>query len=242
MNIVNMGCGEVGNAIKEICEEKEHIVFTIEKDSEDVREEEIDVMFINIPYNNLFVDIVSKKIIEVNPKFVIINSTVDVGITRKIEENVSMPVVHSPVRGIHPYLKEGIKTFVKYIGATDPDKAERGMEILESLGLKTRAFNSPETTEFAKLMSTTTYGLYIEWATEFNKMCEALNIDFDEAYVDWTLTYNTGYMELGMPNVLRPILAPCRDKKWGGHCIQPNIIILGKKIKGFWNKILSKRI
>lgn len=236
MNIVNMGCGEVGNALKEICEEKKHTVFTIEKDSEDVREGEIDVMFVNIPYNADFVSLVLNKIDEVSPKFVIINSTVDVGITRTIQKDTDVPVVHSPVRGIHPYLKEGIKTFVKYIGATDPDKAEKGIEILEALGLKTRAFNSPETTEFAKLMSTTTYGLYIEWATEFNKMCKKLNIDFDEAYVDWTLTYNTGYMELGMPNVVRPILKP---NKGGllGHCIIENCGILYQKSKAFFDGI-----
>jgi len=239
MKVVIMGMGQVGQPFKELCEEAGHKVYIIEKDSEDKREGKIDVMLVNIPYNEEFVDIASNKIKEVNPEMVIINSTVDVGVTRRIEETTKTPTIHSPVRGLHPNLKKGIKTFVKYIGATDPDKAEKAMEFLEGLGLKTRVFNNPEETEMFKLLSTTQYGIYIALATEIKKICDKYKLDFDNVYTDGNVTYNIGYMELGIPNVIRPTLKP---NKGGisGHCVWENTQILGDKLDKTWKSHIDK--
>jgi hypothetical protein len=45
-------------------------------------------------------------------------------------------VVHSPVRGVHPYLYEGIKTFVKYIGADNKEAGNMADTHLKGLGNK----------------------------------------------------------------------------------------------------------
>ena len=235
MNVVILGLGEVGSALESICKDAGHKTYVIEKEWRDNFEEKIDVMLVNIPYFDDFPIVVSAEINNINPKLVIINSTVNVGVTRLIQETVGeeITVTHSPVRGVHPNLKEGIKTFVKYVGATDPDKAEEAIEFLEGLGIKTRAFNSPEETEMFKLLSTTTYGIYIAWATEIKRICDKHKLDFDNVYTDGNLTYNVGYMELQMPWAVRPILKP-NVGGFFGHCVYENTQLLDKKLQNKW--------
>src|SRR3989344_5889419 len=73
----------------------------------------VDVLHVCIPYSEKFVGIVKKEINEASPKLTIIHSTVAPGATKAI----GGMIVHSPVRGVHPHLYKGVKTFVKYIGA-----------------------------------------------------------------------------------------------------------------------------
>lgn len=76
----------------------------------------------------------------------------------------------------------------------------------------------------AKLTSTTYYGLCIAWHGEMKKMCDKHDIDFD-VINKWTETYNSGYIELDMPGVVRPNLYPPSDGI-GGHCVIPNTELL----------------
>jgi len=136
-------------------------------------------------------------------------------------------VVHSPVRGIHPYLYEGIKTFVKYIGAETEETAKAAKEHLESLGITTKVFIPAKTTELAKLFCTTYYGLCIAYHAEMKRICEQEGIDFEKAVTDFNQTYNEGYTKLGKSNVVRPVLYP-PENGIGGHCVCENANILKK--------------
>ncbi|MBI3631475.1 MAG: hypothetical protein HY219_01235, partial [Candidatus Staskawiczbacteria bacterium] len=73
----------------------------------------VDILHVCIPWSNNFVKIIKKEINQIKPKITIIHSTIIPGTTKKI----GGMIVHSPVRGVHPNLHKGIKTFVKYIGA-----------------------------------------------------------------------------------------------------------------------------
>ena len=236
MKIVLLGLGQVGKPLKEICEKNGHQTYTIELDYQDIIPKDIDIMMVNIPYNNKFIDIVTQRIEEIKPKMVIINSTVDMGTTRSIEEISGIPCAHSPIRGVHPYLKEGIMTFVKYVGATNMEVMDKVVEFFEKMGIDTKAFNSPEETELAKLLCTTTYGEYIAWATEVKRICDKHGLNFDNVYTDWNLTYNVGFMELGMPQVVRPILKPNKGG-FSGHCVWENSQILDKELSKDWKHI-----
>ena len=136
----------------------------------------VDILHVCIPYNDKFVDIIKKEIKEIKPKLTIIHSTVAPGTTKKI----GGMVVHSPVRGVHPHLYEGIKTFVKYIGADDKKAGEMAKKHLESLGIKTKLVYPSKTSELAKLLCTTYYGLCIAWHGEMNKICKKEKISKDK--------------------------------------------------------------
>jgi len=190
----------------------------------------VDILHICIPYNEKFVKTVKKEIKNIKPKLTIIHSTVMPGTTKKIIAGlprVCRGVVHSPVRGIHPYLYSGIKTFVKYIGAENKKAGELAKKHLESLGIKTGVLYPAATTELGKLLDTTYYGLCIAWHGEMKKMCDKFGVDFEKAVTDFNETYNQGYKKLGLSHVVRPVLYPPKGGI-GGHCIIPNAKILKK--------------
>jgi len=216
-----LGYGEVGQAVAKFYKNPK-----IKDLNRDDGLKGADILHICLPWSNKFVGIVRRKIKEIKPKLAIIHSTVAPGTTKKIGGNV----VHSPVRGIHPNLYEGIKTFVKYIGADNKKSGETAKRHLESLKIKTKVLYPSVVTEIGKLLDTSYYGLCIAWHGEMKKICDRYGIDFEKAVTDFNQTYNDGYIKLAKKNVVRPVLHP---PKGGitGHCIIPNAEIIGKYFK-----------
>lgn len=188
--------------------------------------EGVEILNICIPFSDKFVDIVKKEIKAINPKLTIIHSTVAPGTTKKI----GGMVVHSPCRGVHPYLYEGLKTFVKYIGADDKKAGEMAKKHLESLGIKTKLVYPSKTSELAKLFCTSYYGVCIAWHGEMAKICKKEKVNFDDVVTELNKTYNEGYKKLGKINVIRPVLS-APENGIGGHCVVPNAKILKKYYK-----------
>ena len=215
-----LGFGEVGRAIAGFYTHPK-----IKNRSNDDGLTNLDVLHICIPYSGDFVKAVKKTIKKANPRITIIHSTVAVGTTAKI----GGMVVHSPIRGIHPNLYEGIKTFVKYIGADNKIAARRAEHHLKSLGLRTKVFY-PSKTQSWELLDTTYYGLCIAFHGEMKRVCTEQGVPFDDAVTEFNRTYNAGYKKLGMEHVVRPVLRP-PNPAIGGHCILPNTAILKKYFK-----------
>lgn len=235
--IAILGYGEVGKAIAKFYEnpclrQNYDGQVKIKNLKRDDGLEGADVLNICIPYSDNFVKILKEEIKKINPKLVIIHSTVAPGTTEEIGRTFKpeIMVVHSPIRGVHPYLYQGIKTFVKYVGADDEKAGQTAKEHLEELGIKVKVFRSSKTTELGKLFSTTYYGLCIAWHGEMKKICDKEGINFEEAVRDFNDTYNQGYQKLGKRNVVRPVLYP-PERGIGGHCILPNCQILKKHYK-----------
>ncbi|MBI3335769.1 MAG: hypothetical protein HY001_04715 [Candidatus Portnoybacteria bacterium] len=219
-----LGYGEVGQAIAKFYRNPR-----IKDLARDDGLRGVDVLHISIPWNETFIGAVEKEIREIKPKLTIIHSTVAVGTTKKLCE--ALPdelIVHSPVRGVHPHIHEGIKTFVKYVGAENKKAGELAKKHLESIGIKTKVFMPAATTELGKLLDTTYYGLAIAFHGEVKKMCDKWNLDFDEVMTDFNKTYNEGYLKLGKKNVVRPVLYPPEDGIHG-HCVIENIEILKRQ-------------
>ncbi len=213
-----LGYGEVGQAIAEFYRNPR-----IKDLKRDDGLKEVEILHICLPWMKDFVKIVKKEIKSIKPKLVIIHSTIPVGTTKKI----GGMVVHSPIRGVHPHLYKGIKTFVKYIGADNKKAGKIAKKHLESLGIKTKVFMPSITTEIGKLLDTTYYGLIIAWHGEMKKLCDKYGINFEKAVTDFNQTYNEGYKKLGKTNVIRPVLYPPK-KGITGHCIIENTQILKK--------------
>ena len=86
-----------------------------------------------------------------------------------------------------------------------------------------------------KQLSTTFYGVLIEYTKEVKRLCFELNVPF-EFWTLWTENYNKGYKELGFPEYTRPNLSPIMTKI-GGHCVLPNAYLL----KSDFAKFISER-
>src|SRR3989344_1858105 len=194
-----LGYGEVGQAIARFYKNPK-----IKDLSRDDGLSGAEVLNVCIPWSENFIETVKKEIKKIKPKLTIIHSTVVPGATKKI----GGMIVHSPIRGIHPKLFEGIKTFVKYMGADNKKAGRLAKKHLEGLGLKTKLFFPSLTTELGKILDTTYYGLCIAWHGEMKKICDKFGVNFEEAVTDFNKTYNEGYAKLGKSNVVRPVLHP----------------------------------
>lgn len=218
-----LGYGEIGSAVAGFYKNPK-----IKDLKRDDGLADVDILNVCIPYSDKFVDIVKKAIKEIKPKLTIIHSTVALGTTKKIIFGLPQScrgVVHSPVRGVHPHLYKGIKTFVKYIGADNKKAGQMAKRHLESLGIKTKVFYPAKTTEALKLWDTTQYGWFIVLNKEIKKWCDKNGVDFEAVYTDANKTYNKGYKKLSREEVVRPYLN-YKPGKIGGHCVISNCGIL----------------
>jgi len=216
-----LGYGEIGKAIARFYKNPK-----IKDLNRDDGLAGVEILHICIPWSDKFINTVKKEIKKIQPKLTIIHSTVAPGTTKKI----GGMIVHSPVRGVHPKLFEGIKTFIKYIGADEKEAGKLAQKHFESLGIKTKLFFPSATTEMGKILDTTYYGLCIAWHKEMKKICDKSGVNFDEAVSDFNATYNEGYKKLGKNNVIRPVMF-VDNKPIGGHCVVPNAEILNKYFK-----------
>jgi len=143
------------------------------------------------------VNIVSENIDKYSPKLVIIHSTVAVGKTKMLYEKYGN-VVHSPMRGVHPNLFEGIKTFIKFVGADNEELGKKAAKHLNEMGIpNVKVLQSSSTTELAKLLDTTYYGLCIAYHAYAAKLCHQLGVSFGDVMTEFNTSYNEGYLNLG---------------------------------------------
>lgn len=217
-----LGYGEVGQAIAK---------FYRNPKIKDLKRDDglfgVGVLNVCIPWSEKFLDIVEKEIKKIKPKLTIIHSTVAPGTTKKLAQKFNGMVVHSPIRGVHPNLYQGVKTFIKYIGVDNKRAGKLAEKHLRSLNIKTKLFMPSMTTEVGKILDTTYYGIVIAWHGEMKEICDKLGVDFESAVTDFNKTYNEGYTRLGKSNVVRPVLYPPQSGR-SKHCIVPNATILSK--------------
>ena len=208
-----VGAGEVGSSLAEVLRPYYEVVL-LDKEDQDISEG-IEVMNICFGYSDDFVSEVKRYQEKYKPRYTVIHSTVPVGTSRQCD------AIHSPIIGIHPYLQEGIKTFIKFLSG---EKASEVAHFFKRAGLKLYLFDKPETTELLKVLDTTFYGLCIEYTKEIKRLCDEHGLPF-EAWTLYNDNYNKGYQKLGYPEYTRPNLVPIMTEI-KGHCVVPNTFFL----------------
>ncbi len=227
-----LGYGEIGKAIGKFYTNP--LVRDVDKNT---LVDNLDVLHVCIPFIKNFHEVVSENIEMYNPKIVVVHSTVAVGETKKLFEKYKN-VVHSPARGVHPNLYEGIKTFIKFVGADDLELGNKVAGHLREIGIENvQVLNGSSATELAKLLDTTYYGVCIAYHAYAADLCNRLGVSFDEVMTGFNQSYNEGYVKLGKSNVVRPVLQALQNNKIGGHCVVPNAEILENLFGG--NELLS---
>lgn len=209
MKSLVLGAGEVGRAMYAILAEH-YDTEIIDKDSR--AESSFEILHVCFPYSEEFVSEVKKYQKKYSPKHTVIHATVPVGTSRECD------AIHSPIRGLHPDLVPGIKTFVKFLGG---ERASGVADYFRRAGLKVVLFDDQETTEAGKLFDTEYYRVCIEFAHRVKQYCDKHKLNFSEVYRIFNQTYNEGYELLGHKEFVRPILEPIM-KEIGGHCVLSN--------------------
>ena len=220
MNHIVIGMGEVGKALFEVLESNPD--YSVGR--HDINSSFVPfsgrprAMHIAIPYSDRFEEIVRGYVRAYDPSMVIVHSSAPLG---TCDKNFW---IHSPVRGVHPNIAKGLRTFVKYFGGI---RSEEAADMFSALGIKTVAVPHARDCEAAKLWDTTQYGLMIVLNKVIYQWCKENGVDHELAYKDFNRTYNQGYIELGRPEVVRPYLKHMAGPI-GGHCVIPNLPLLGE--------------
>lgn len=221
-NLVIGSAGQIGSAIRQI----------LDCDGYDIADEKnpgnfYDVIHICIPYSEDFVEIVNEYVNRFEPELIIIHSTVPVGTCEKM--GLAEDVVYSPVRGIHPDLERGIRTFLKIFAG---EKAKEAALIFQQKGVPCSFAtydNAVRSLEAAKLWDTTQYGWNIVLEKAIHQYCVANGLEFKLVYTLFNETYNKGYEDLGHPEFKKYILKHIPGKI-GGHCVNANLDLLHSPI------------
>ncbi len=177
--------------------------------------EPFEIMHICFPYSDKFIEQVEEYKNKYNPKYIVVHSTVPIGTCTKLG------AIHSPVEGLHPFLDKSILTFIKFLAGP---QASEVADYFRRANIKIYLVDKPESTELMKIMSTTLYGVQIEFAKEMKKLCEKYGVPY-ELYTLWNDNYNKSYESLGHPEYKKPLLVPIM-KPQGGHCVRQNALIL----------------
>jgi UDP-N-acetyl-D-mannosaminuronate dehydrogenase len=144
---------------------------------------------------------------------VIIHSTVKPGTTKIIQEKFSIPILFSPVRGVHRRFLDDVKKYTKFISFDGTEIDSKIKVDLENRFEKIDWMSTTKTAELAKiLVDTTYYGWLINYAQITKMICEKENIDFDEMwkFAD-EIHENLGNRPKMFPGII------------GGHCVIPNL-------------------
>ncbi len=215
MNTVIAGRGEIGRALADALSIYDPDIIDKGDKAPLVSYEILHVCF---PFSPEFGSSVESYRRQYQPKWVVIHSTVPVG------TSAGLKAIHSPIRGEHPNLEAGIRTFRKFIGGPDASKVA---DYFRRAGLRVILFDKSETTEAAKLFETEHYRACIEFVKRCKSFCDERGLSFHEVYTLQAQTYNEGYSALGYPEYVRPVLQPIAGPI-GGHCVMPNKALLEK--------------
>jgi UDP-N-acetyl-D-mannosaminuronate dehydrogenase len=228
MTDVILGMGEVGQTLFDLLVDRKFDCIGIDLDNSKCKKYSENQVIKNPEYLHVclpgeligFTDIVLNWINKIkNIQVVIIHSTVKPGTTKIIQEKLSIPILFSPVRGIHKRFLNDIKKYTKFI-SFDGTEIDSKIKIdLENRFEKIDWMSTTKTAELAKiLVDTTYYGWLINYAQITKMICEKENVDFDELwkFAD-EIHENLGNRPKMFPGII------------GGHCVIPNLDLVEDK-------------
>jgi len=222
MTDIVLGMGEVGETLFDLLVERGIDCVGIDLDNSKCKNYSENSIIENPEYLHVclpgeltqFIEITSNWISKINGlKVVLVHSTIKPGTTKNIQEKFKIPILFSPVRGVHKRFLDDIKKYTKFISSDDKQIDSKIKLDLEKRFEKIDWMSSTKTAELAKiLVDTTYYGWLINYAQITKMICEKEGVDFDEMwkFAD-EIHENLGNRPKMYPGII------------GGHCVIPNL-------------------
>jgi len=225
MTDIILGMGEVGETLFDLLVERNFDCIGIDVDDSKCKNYSKNSIIENPEFLHVclpgelagFEDIISNWIGNLEDlKAVLIHSTVIPGTTKNIQKKSKVPILFSPVRGVHKRFSEDIKKYTKFI-SSDTELADQSIKSdLEKRFHKIDWMSTTKTAELAKiLVDTTYYGWLINYAQITKMICEKEGVDFDEMWkFSDEIHENLGNRPKMYPGII------------GGHCVIPNLNLI----------------
>ncbi len=144
------GLGEIGRPIQKLISENEFIVgFDLNKKLMNINkfQKNIDVptktLHICIPFTKSFHQNVITLYDKFSPKCLVIHSTIAPYTTKKLQNELTIPIIFSPTRGVHKRMLHDLKRYTKFF-AIEPDAPKKNWAIItytnliKKCGVKTK--------------------------------------------------------------------------------------------------------
>ena len=225
MTDIVLGMGEVGETLFDLLVERGIDCIGIDLDNSKCKNYSENSKIVNPEYLHVclpgeltqFVEITSNWISKIDGvKAVLIHSTIKPGTTKNIQEKSKIPILYSPIRGVHKRFLDDIKKYTKFISSDDKQIDSTVKLDLEKRFEKIDWMSTTKTAELAKiLVDTTYYGWLINYAQITKMICEKEGVDFDEMwkFAD-EIHENLGNRPKMYPGII------------GGHCVIPNLSLI----------------
>ena len=225
MTDIILGMGEVGKTLFDLLVERNFECIGIDVDDSKCKNYSKNSMIENPEFLHVclpgeltgFEDITSNWIDNLKDlKAVLVHSTVIPGTTKNIQKKSKVPILFSPIRGVHKRFSEDIKKYTKFI-SSDTELIDQSIKSdLEKRFHKIDWMSTTKTAELAKiLVDTTYYGWLINYAQITKMICEKEGVDFDEMWkFSDEIHENLGNRPKMYPGII------------GGHCVIPNLNLI----------------
>ena len=175
-----------------------------------------------------------------SPKIIVIHSTISPYTTKNLQKQLPIPVIYSATRGVHKRMLYDLKRYKKFF-AIEPNAPHEKLAIkkysnlMRKCGVKTKKMSNPLTLELAKIVvDTSYYGWLINYAQISNMIAIQNKIDYNEM---WSFADEIHKLLGNRPKMYPGFI--------GGHCVIPNLDLLGNKILNqinMLNKFYSKKV
>ena len=158
------------------------------------------------------------------PRAIVIHSTISVKTTEVLQKKLGIPIIYTPIRGVHKRMLKDLRRYTKFYSVFDwaPHSnwaSKLFVKRMNKVGIKTSKMTNPTTLELAKIVvDTSYYGWLINYAQISQMITSKHEVDYDEM---WSFA-NEIHKFLGN----RPKLFPGFI---GGHCVIPNLDLIHDK-------------
>ena len=194
-----------------------------------------EILHICIPFTKNFIYNVKELEKKFKPEIIAIHSTVEPSTTQKLQKKIALPIIYSPLRGVHkrkhdsfqPHKKGmlfDIKRYVKFYSVENNTKADniaakKFSRRLKACGLKTKKMSKPITLELAKILCDTSYyGWLIAYAQLTDMIARKHDVNYDEM---WSFADQIHKFLGNRPKMFPGFI--------GGHCVIPNLSLIDEK-------------
>ena len=236
------GIGEIGKPILKLLSKHGVVVgFDSNPDLMDERKferyESLKTSFLHIaiPVTGKFINNVLKLYKKFQPECIVIHSTIKPGMTEKLQEKLSIPVIYSATRGVHKRMVYDLKRYTKFfvISANAPRgkwATTRYGQSMKRCGVKTKKMSKPETLELAKIICDTSYlGWLVNYAQLSNVIAIEHGVDYDEM---WSFSDEIQEFLGNRPKMYPSFI--------GGHCVIPNLNLINNESLNIISKMNNR--
>ena len=236
------GIGEIGKPILKLLSKHGVVVgFDSNPDLMDERKfekyESLKTSFLHIaiPVTGKFINNVSKLYKKFQPECIVIHSTIKPGMTEKLQEKLSIPVIYSATRGVHKRMVYDLKRYTKFfvISANAPRgkwATTRYVQSMKRCGVKTKKMSKPETLELEKIICDTSYlGWLVNYAQLSNVIAIEHGVDYDEM---WSFSDEIQEFLGNRPKMYPSFI--------GGHCVIPNLNLINNESLNIISKMNNR--